>query len=151
MKRFAHALSFRKLKKAIAAATVMSICFANIFNAAVYAEGEYAGSNDWWNERNNIELEYTYDENGEYPTYHDEDVNLAEDKVVNPNTGITSPSIETETQGLSDDDPEAKLRRNRTVKYEEGWVTKYASETENQGETEINLRVEAKEEQKKTN
>lgn len=38
------------------------------------------------------------------------------------------------------------MRENRTLEYEEGWVTKYAEEGNNQGETEVNLRIEGKDE-----
>ncbi len=77
------------------------------------------------------------DEKGVYPVHNDG--NVQEDiTVVNPETGVTSPSIMNDP--LSED-----ISKSRTLEYENAWLTKYIKEIDRQGKSEINLRVEGKE------
>ena len=84
-------------------------------------------------------IEYTdpaTDEKGNYPTNNDG--NVYEDiTVVNPDTGVTSPSL----SGIGED----PISQNRTMEYNDVWLTKYIKEVDKQGKSEINLRVEAHE------
>ena len=84
-------------------------------------------------------IEYTdpaTDEKGNYPTSNDG--NVYEDiTVVNPDTGVTSPSL----SGIGED----PISQNRTMEYNDVWLTKYIKEVDKQGKSEINLRVEAHE------
>lgn len=155
----------KNIKKILAFIAIFVMLFMNIALPAEEVFANTAENPAWWTEAQtsndkiinpegvNTSIVYDNDEYGQYPNYNDYDINapdyyehIGTDKVLNPNTGVTSPSIAEEIKELAADDPKRKLRENRTLEYEEGWVTKYAEEGNNQGETEVNLRIEGKDE-----
>ena len=123
--------SAKKLTSLVLTAGLMTMSFFN--SGTVYAENVFTGEIPI----NGPSPSYTdpaQDEKGTYPQQNDGNVN--EDiTVINPDTGVTSPSLEGGEE----------ISSNRTLEYDSGWVTKYIQETGEQGKSEINLRVEGRE------
>ncbi len=122
---------FKKLVSFIISFSLASVCFLD--TGTVNAEDIYIEEDPVLGPvpsyTNPVE-----DEKGSYPQHNDGNVNK-DITVVNADTGVTSPSIAKDSEA-------EEVSRSRTLEYDYAWVTKYIKETEEQGKSEINLRVE---------